>query len=72
MPAIKRRYIVNERKEPVEVILDLATFEKMEELVEDRLLAEILEEAALEPPLSLEEAKRQYARMKKPPLKKRR
>lgn len=72
MPEIKKRYIVNERNEPVEVIVDMATFERMEELLEDRLLGEILRKAGKEEPLQLEEAKRRYAAMKKAPCRKRR
>ncbi len=66
MLTIKKRFIVNERQEPVEVILDLATYEKIERLLEDVLFGKVLDKAARERPLPLEEAKRQYARMKKP------
>ena len=69
---IKKRYVVNEQNKPVEVILDLATFEKMEEILEDHLFGKILQEAARQPPIPLEVAKRRYARMKKSPIKKRR
>ncbi len=65
MLKIKKRYVVNERNKPVEVIVDLATFKRMEELLEDHLFGKILEKAAKEVPLSLEEAKRRYSRMKK-------
>jgi hypothetical protein len=65
MPKIKRRYIVNDRQEPVEVILDLATFERMEQLVEDQLFGAILQETAREQPITIEEARRRHTRMKK-------
>jgi hypothetical protein len=72
MLTIKKRFIVNERQEPVEVILDLATYEKIERLLEDHIFGEVLRKAAKERPIPLEEAKRQYAHMKKTGVKKRR
>ena len=72
MPEIKKRYIVNERNEPVEVIVDIATFERIEELLEDRLFGERLGEAAQEEALPLAEAKRRYGTMKKAPARKHR
>ena len=65
MLRIKKRYLVDEKNKRIGVVLDLATFEKMEELVEDRLFGRLLDEAAKQEPLSLEEARRRYARMKK-------
>ncbi len=67
---IKKQYVVNKQNKPIGVILDLATFEKLEELVEDHFLGEILQDAAKEEPISLEEAKHRYARMKKPRVRK--
>ena len=63
---IKKRFIVNEKNEPVQVILDLPTFKKIEELLEDHVFAKILHAASKEKVLTLEEAKRQYERIKKP------
>jgi len=71
MAEIKRRYVVNENNEPVEVILDLATFTKIEELLEDRFFGKLLEAAEKEELLPLEEAMRRYRRMKKKPTKNR-
>ena len=65
MAQIKKRYIVDEENNPVGIILDLETFQEMEELVEDQLFGKILEEAAKEEPLTLDQARRRYARMKK-------
>lgn len=70
MLKIKKRYIVNEKNEAVEVVLDVATFEKIEALLEDRLFGAILEKEMREKPLSLEEAKRRYAALKKSSAKK--
>jgi hypothetical protein len=61
---IKKRYVLNEKREAVEVILDLKTFEKIESLLEDRLFGQILEQEARKKPLTLPEAKRRYARLK--------
>jgi hypothetical protein len=72
VPEIKKRYIVNERNEPVEVIVDIATFERIEELLEDRLFGEMLLEASQEEALPLEDAKRRYGSMKKARARKRR
>ena len=64
MLRIKKRYVLNEKHEAIEVILDLKTFEKIENLLEDRLFGRILEQEARKKPLSLPEAKRRYARIK--------
>jgi RelB Antitoxin alpha helical domain len=61
---IKKRYVLNEEQEAIEVILDLKTFEKIENLLEDRLFGRILEQEAKKKPLSLRAAKRRYARIK--------
>lgn len=68
---IKKRYILNERQEPVEVAIDLATFRKIEDLLEDILFGRILEKAKEEKPLSLEEVKRRYNKLKNRTTKKR-
>jgi hypothetical protein len=70
MAEIKKRFIVNENNEPVEVILDVATFNRIQELLEDHFLSELLDEAEKEELLTLEQAKRQYRRTKKKPAKK--
>jgi hypothetical protein len=65
MLRIKKRYIVNEQNKPVGVVLDLDTFQKIEELLEDRGLAKALKEVEGEKPLPLAEARKRYARLKK-------
>ena len=65
MPAIKRRYLVDQNNRRIGVLLVLPTFEQIEALLEDKLFGPILQEAAGEKPLSLDQAKRRYARMKK-------
>lgn len=62
MLKIKKRYLVNEQNEPVGVLLDLKTFEKIEEFLEDPLLARNLDGVAEEEALALEEARQRYAK----------
>ncbi len=72
MPGFKKQYIVNEKNEPVGVVLDLPTFEKIEDLLEDCLFGKILAEEAKKKPISLAEAKRRYGRLKKSSTQKQR
>ena len=65
MPAIKKRYLVDEKNRRVGVVLDLRTFEKIEEILEDYLLGKIMLELEKEEPLSLEEAMKRYAKLTK-------
>jgi RelB Antitoxin len=65
MPAIKKRYLVDKKNRRIGVVLDLGTFEKIEEIVEDYLLGQIMLELEDEEPLSLEQAKKRYAKLKK-------
>lgn len=62
MQKIKKLYIVNEQNEPVGVLLDIKTFEKIEELLEDQLLTRSLDEVAEEEPLTLVEARKLYVK----------
>ena len=62
---IKRQYIVTDNDRRVGVVLDIETFEKIEELLEDCGLALSMEEVEEEESLSLNEAQRCYEQMKK-------
>jgi hypothetical protein len=62
---IKKKYIVNERAKKVAVQLDIKTYEKMERLLEDYVLAEKIKENKNEDRLEVNEAKAFYARLKK-------
>ena len=53
---IKRQYIVTDNDRKVGVVLDIETFEKIEELLEDCGLALSMEEVEEEESLSLNEA----------------
>ena len=65
MLRIKKRYIVDEHNRPVEVVLDMETFARIEAALEDRLLGKVLQEASSKKTLPLEEAKVVYANLKK-------
>ncbi|MCR4404603.1 MAG: hypothetical protein NUW06_04910 [Candidatus Acetothermia bacterium] len=65
MLKIKKRYVVNERNEPVAVQLDLETFAKIERLLEDYALGQSIRAVKDERSLDLREAQRRYARLKK-------
>ena len=62
---IKRQYIITDNDRKIGVVLDIETFEKIEELLEDCGLALSMEEVEEEESLSLNEAQRRYAQMKK-------
>ncbi len=65
MPGLKKRYIVNDKNRRVGVVLDLRTFERIEEILEDYLFGKIMLDLEKEEPLSLEEAMKRYAKLKK-------
>ena len=65
MLAVKKRYVVNEKQECVAVQVDLGTWEKIEEMLEDHLLGKRMREAEKEPPMVKEQALKYYATLKK-------
>lgn len=65
MLTIKKRYIINERAKKVAVQLDIKTYEKMERLLEDYVLADRINGNKPEDRLELNEAKSFYSRLKK-------
>lgn len=60
---IKRRYIVTDDGRRIGVLLDIETFERIEELIENCGLARYMEEVEEEETLSLDEARRYHAQM---------
>lgn len=60
MLAIKKRYVIDAKKRPVAVQIDIETFEKIEQLLEDYALGKFIEENESADELSLEEAKAVY------------
>jgi hypothetical protein len=62
---IKKHYVINEHNEPVAVQTDLATFEKIEQLLEDYALGQKIKEVEEERPLNRATALRHYVKLKK-------
>jgi len=65
MLTIKKRYIVDEKDRKVAVQLDIETFEKIEQVLEDYALGELIKENNQADKLSLKEAKEFYKNLKK-------
>lgn len=64
MLSISKKYITGKGNQPVAVQVDIDTFHKMEEIIEDYALGKLIEENNEIDLLSLEEAKAQYFQMK--------
>jgi hypothetical protein len=60
MPDIKKIYLTDENRRPIAVQIDIKTFEKMEQLLEDYALGKLIEENNPEENLSLNEAQEYY------------
>lgn len=65
MTKMRKQLVVNERNEPVAVLLDLDTFRHIEQLLEDYALGQSMKAVEDEPALDQEAARRRYARLKK-------
>jgi len=65
MLTIKRKYIIDENDQKVAVQLDIETFQKIEQVLEDYALGELIKKNKPEDNLSLEEAKAYYKNLKK-------
>jgi PHD/YefM family antitoxin component YafN of YafNO toxin-antitoxin module len=65
MLAIKKEYIITENNKKKAVLVDLETFNKMEELIEDYGLGKFMDEVKNERNLTLNDGKKQYQAMKK-------
>ncbi|MCP4401453.1 MAG: hypothetical protein GY801_29665 [bacterium] len=65
MTVIEKQYIVDEKDRKIAVQLDIETSEKIEEVLENYALAQLMEEAEAEPALGLENAKRYYQQLDK-------
>ena len=62
---IGQQYIITAGGERIGVVLDIETFRKIEEILEDCGLARYMEEVEGEEVLSLNEARQYYAQMSK-------
>ena len=65
MEAIKKQYIVDENNNKVAVQLDLKTYEKIEEIMENYALFQLMSEEGEEEVLDLESAKEYYSKLDK-------
>ncbi len=65
MEPIKKRYVVDEQNRPVAVQIDLETFEKIEEILENYALTQLMQEASEDQALDLETAKAFYESLPK-------
>ncbi len=62
---IKRQYIVDEQNHKIAVQLDIKTFEKIEDLLENYALYRLMESSENDETLELEEAKDFYSGLKR-------
>lgn len=62
---IKRQYIIDEENHKIAVQLDIKTFEKIEDLLENYALYRLMEDAEDDETFDLESAKDFYAGLKK-------
>jgi hypothetical protein len=65
MEAIKKKYIVDEDQKKVAVQIDIADFEKIEQILEDYALGQLIEENDPAENLDLQEAKKFYNQLGK-------
>lgn len=65
MNEIKRKYIVDEKNRKVAVQLDLNTFKKIEEVLENYALVQLIKENEDDKVLNLKEAKSYYQNLDK-------
>ena len=61
---IKKEYVITDDKQARAVLIDIKTFEKIEEILEDFGLAKYMEEVENEEALGIEEAKAHYETLK--------
>ncbi|OIR03377.1 hypothetical protein GALL_144480 [mine drainage metagenome] len=62
---LKEKYIVNKQQKQVAVQLDMKTFKRLEEVLEDYALAQYMIESENDEKLSLNEAQVYYKKLKK-------
>jgi hypothetical protein len=62
---IKKKYLTDEKKRPVAVQIDIETFEKMEQLLEDYALGQLIEQNDPADNLTIREAKEYYRSLDK-------
>jgi PHD/YefM family antitoxin component YafN of YafNO toxin-antitoxin module len=65
MLAIKKEYVVSDNNKKKAVLVDIDTFNKMEELLENYGLAKYMNEVKEEKNMSLRQARKNYAAISK-------
>jgi hypothetical protein len=65
MLELNEKYIVNRQQKKVAVQLDIKTFKRIEEVLEDYALGQYMDEVRDDEKLTLEEAKAYYRKVKK-------
>lgn len=65
METIKKKYIIDENKNKVAVQIDIADFEKIERILEDYALVQLMKENDPAENLSLNDAKTLYGKLEK-------
>jgi hypothetical protein len=65
MEEIKKRYIVDEHQNKIAVQIDIADFEKIEQILEDYALGELIKENDPAEDMDLQAAKEFYDQLKK-------
>ena len=67
MLTIEKKYLIDESNRPVAVLVDVGTFERIEQILEDYALGKLMEEVEAEPSLDLEEAQAVYSCLRREP-----
>lgn len=62
---IKKEYVITDEKQARAVLIDIETFEKIEEILENFGLGKYMEEVENEEALGIEDAKAQYETLTK-------
>lgn len=61
---IKKTYVTDSKKRPLAVQVDIKTFERIEQVLEDYALGKLIEENDQEDILSVAEAKAYYSKLR--------
>jgi len=65
MEAIEKKYVTDEDNNIIAVQMDIETFRKIEQLLEDHVMAKLIEENKEEDTLDLNEAREYYDKLNK-------
>lgn len=65
MEVIAKQYIVNEQHETVAVQIDIHTFKKIEDILENYALVQLMQDVVQKPALNLHDARQYYEQLEK-------